>query len=168
MNTIANLIGYYVAGNKNAKIGYTATVCQIMGITLTTPISDLTGRIPELAKAIAKCEGYGLANDVGTHINNPGNILWANQPNAKAYKSVNGYTYAQFDTEADGYSALEILLNHIIFIIFNTKGPSFMPQIESLNLKGTEGIFLKAATPEEWTALCLIFGKDPANPDETI
>ncbi len=43
-----------------------------------------------------------------------------------------------------------------------------MPQIKSLNLKGEEGIFLAAATPEEYQALCLIFGKDPLKPDETV
>ena len=43
-----------------------------------------------------------------------------------------------------------------------------MPQIVSLNLQGTEGIFLEASTPEEYQALCLIFGKDPANPDKTV
>lgn len=168
MNTITNLIAYYVTGNANGRDSYTATVCKMMSITPETPISALSSRIPELAQAIAKCEGYGLPNDVGTHINNPGNILWAGQQYAVAYKSVNGYTYAKFNSEIDGYEALETLLKNMITNVFKVKGPSFMPQIESLNLKGTEGIFLEASTPEEYQALCLIFGKDPANPDKVV
>ncbi len=43
-----------------------------------------------------------------------------------------------------------------------------MPQIKSVNIKGEEGIFLAAATPEEFQTLCNVFGKDPNNVDITI
>ncbi len=46
--------------------------------------------------------------------------------------------------------------------------PNPMPQIKS-QAKGAERrIVLAAATPEEWTALAAVFGKDPNTVDETV
>jgi hypothetical protein len=48
------------------------------------------------------------------------------------------------------------------------KKVNHMPQISS-QAKGPEKrIVLQAATPEEWIALCAIFGKDPNSVDETV
>jgi hypothetical protein len=51
---------------------------------------------------------------------------------------------------------------------FTIKSKNKMPQISS-QAKGAERrIVLQAASPEEWTALCAIFGKDPNSVDETV
>lgn len=97
------------AGYQNAVY---QTVSQLTGqkIDANTPTSTLVSNIPALSQGIAKAEGYGQANNVGTRINNPGNILWANQPNATAYTASNGYTYAKFNTEQDGWNAMNDLV----------------------------------------------------------
>lgn len=115
--TVGALLSNWTSGGTTSPgAGYQAAVYQTVSkltgqtINANTPTSTLISNIPALSQGIAKAEGYGQANNVGTRINNPGNILWANQPNAVAYKASNGYTYAKFNTEQDGYNAMNNLI----------------------------------------------------------
>lgn len=116
-STVGGLLSNWTSGGTTAPgAGYQSavyqTISQLTGqkVDASTPTSTLISNIPALAQGIAKAEGYGQPNNVGTRINNPGNILWANQPNAVPYTSSNGYTYAKFNTEQDGYNAMNTLL----------------------------------------------------------
>ena len=42
------------------------------------------------------------------------------------------------------------------------KGASMAGQLKTANIHGEEGIFIPAATPDEFQLLCAKFGKDPA------
>jgi hypothetical protein len=95
-----------------------------MGVNVNsqTTVSQLQQNIPQLAQAIATNEGYGKSNNVGTAINNPGNIEWAaaqqygldKQFGATPYQSANGKTYAQFPTQQAGMQALQDYLGGIM------------------------------------------------------
>lgn len=116
ISTVSNVLGSWVSGDPNKEPGYSPTVYKLLSqstgqqINSSTPVSTLRNFIPQLASAIAIAEGWGKDNNVGTRINNPGNILFIGQPNATAYKSSNGYTYAQFATVQDGWQAMYDLL----------------------------------------------------------
>ena len=102
--------GTTMPGNGYQNAVY-STFQQLTGtpINAGTPTSTLISNIPALSQSIAKAEGYGKGA-VGDRINNPGNILWANQPNATPYTSSNGLTYAKFNTQQDGWNAMNDLL----------------------------------------------------------
>lgn len=134
VNTAAQLLNYYVTGNANKAAGYVPAALAQAGINPNTPISQLQGKVPQLAAAVAKNEsGYNpqtgqfspnipLDKNVGARTNNPGNILWSTakslgydtQFGATAYKSSNGYTYARFSSPQVGFDALQSYLqSHI-------------------------------------------------------
>ena len=111
--TISNLLGNWVSGDANKEPGYASYVYNQLGVSKDTPLSDLVNRIPDVANAIANAEGWGKNGNVGTKINNPGNILWADwgkSYGATPYKSSNGYSYMQFPTQEAGFQAMHDLL----------------------------------------------------------
>jgi murein DD-endopeptidase MepM/ murein hydrolase activator NlpD len=68
---------------------------------------------------------------------------------------------------------------HLHIQIFNKAGKRLDPetynwekgnmgQLKTANIKGEEGIFIPASTPEEFKLLCAKFGKDPAQIDITV
>lgn len=117
VSNVGQLLGNWTSGNANQLpgAGYQGGVYQkfqeLTGIKIdsATPTSSLVSNIPALSQAIATGEGFGKGA-VGDKINNPGNILWANQANATPYTSSNGYTYAKFNTLQDGWNAMNTLV----------------------------------------------------------
>jgi len=116
--TTGEVLGNWTSGNPTQLPGqgYQNAVYQNFAketgiqIDASTPTSTLVSNIPALAKSMAIAEGYNKPTSIQHVTNNPGNILWANQPNATPYTAKNGYTYAKFNTEQDGWNAMNDLL----------------------------------------------------------
>jgi hypothetical protein len=67
-------------------------------------------KLVSLAIAIGRREGFGIAGDIPTRLNNPGDLMFARQKNA-APAAITGRDgkvriYASFKTLADGWAAL--------------------------------------------------------------
>jgi hypothetical protein len=75
-----------------------------------TPEPIHPNKLQILIEAIERREGFGPPSNLPTRLNNPGDLMYANQPHAKPYpvKGTDGKTryYAAFDTLEHGTQAL--------------------------------------------------------------
>lgn len=111
-STLTDLFGVYApATDNNSPINYAQNVAKDLGITADTPIGTLQGRIPEIARAIAKHEGFtDRSSRLAVVNNNPGNLKFIGQ--AGATRGEGGF--AKFNSVAEGYQALIADLQHKI------------------------------------------------------
>lgn len=121
VSNAGTLLGNWVNGGTSspASGGYQSTVYQAVSkatgqqINASTPASQLVANIPALAQGIATAEGWNNPNSSQHRLNNPGNIIWANQPNATpsvVQTSSGPRTFAKFNTLQDGWNAMYTLL----------------------------------------------------------
>jgi hypothetical protein len=80
---------------------------------------------------------------------------------------IEGNTAYYFDTYPPYVKTMDVSKITFAYKIVLNKGVN-MAQIQTANIKGTEGIFIEASTPDEFQTLCKVFGKDASKPDITI
>lgn len=104
-STLVDFFSVYApSADNNNPTGYAQAVASDLGVTPSTPIGELAGKVDAFAKAIAKHEGFTSgASRLAVVNNNPGNLRFIGQ--AGATQGEGGF--ARFATVEDGYRALK-------------------------------------------------------------
>jgi hypothetical protein len=86
----------------------------VAAILLTTAFCSAQDRVNDLARAIAKAEGFGVKGAVPTRTHNPGDIRSTNGVRYPGQVGLNKQYYVVFKNDRAGWSALRHQIEKII------------------------------------------------------